>query len=218
MGEPREDESKRTTDPGTAPRDEVRQTDEPVRQAAHDEQPASPVSAARRALLSFSGLLVALVAAWGGIVPYLGPRIGFGLNGQPAWRMSEANTVLHLVPGAVGVLCGLVILGAGPAFIRARFSAGFFGLVAMAAGAWFVVGPAAWPLLQSGANGGGAFVSGSVGVRGFVYQVGYQWGPGLLMVALAGIAVGLLYHGVPWAVRSGRVRMVREPRRRRIFG
>src|SRR5271156_5366005 len=57
------------------------------------------------------GVLTVLVAAWGGLVPYVGPAFGYGANGAGAWHWSLTHAVLALVPGTIGVLAGLFIVG-----------------------------------------------------------------------------------------------------------
>ena len=49
--------------------------------------------------------------AWGGIIPYVGPAFGYSADGTGAWHWDLAHTVLALVPGAIGVIVGILILG-----------------------------------------------------------------------------------------------------------
>lgn len=136
--------------------------------------------------LPLIGLLSLLLSAWGGIVPYLGPSFGYSSNGAPAWHWSLQHTLLYLVPGAVGVVISLAVLAqsrAGRAAVRA--SLGLSGLILIACGAWFVIGPVTWPVLHSGQVFGTAT---SASAR-FVNQVGYNLGVGVLLAALGGMVM-----------------------------
>src|SRR6476646_5143293 len=82
------------------------------------------------------GLLLILLGAWGGIVAYVGPRIGFRMDSAPAWQWNTARWELHGAPGGVVVLGGLLLMFGAPRVI-ARFGA----LLALVSGIWFVVGP-----------------------------------------------------------------------------
>ncbi len=70
--------------------------------------------------LALVGLLTVLVGAWAGIVPYIGPTFGFGATGTPAWTWSLLHTLLWLAPGAVAVLCGLLIMAHVPSLRNGR--------------------------------------------------------------------------------------------------
>jgi len=87
--------------------------------------------------------------------------------------------MLGLVPRA---LAGLARLGSAAT-----------GLIVAACGAWLVIGPLAWPVVE---RSRGPFVTASP-LRELAYQVGYSLGPGLLLGIVGALAVG-------WAVRSRR--------------
>src|SRR5580698_7552627 len=57
--------------------------------------------------LTLVGLVAVLVSAWGALVPFLGPAIGFGADGSDSWHWNLAHSLLGLVPGAVGIVVGL---------------------------------------------------------------------------------------------------------------
>jgi hypothetical protein len=140
------------------------------------------------------GLVALVVSAWGGIVPYVGPAFGFSGNGSGSWHWNLSQAVLALIPGAIGCLFALSLMGrtaAGATLRRVALTGG--GLVAVASGAWFVVGPLAWPVLV---NGGRYFVSASP-LGSLEYQVGYALGPGLILAACGAFAMG-------WAARHDR--------------
>jgi hypothetical protein len=128
-----------------------------------------------------------LLAAWGGVVPFVGPAFGYNSNGSPSWHWSFLHAMLYVVPGAVGVVAGLLVLTrARAAGAAARGALGFAGLLLIASGAWFVVGPAAWPALG---GAGAVFDPVAKSSADFVNQVGYNLGVGVLLAALGGMAM-----------------------------
>jgi hypothetical protein len=131
-------------------------------------------------------LLAALVAAWGGISVFVGPLFDFRPTSVSAWQWTTQNWLLHLVPGAVGLVAGLMMLGrAAEASVGHRSRLMLAGLMALAAGAWFVIGPALWPTIESGP----AYARAASAGDGFVNALGANLGPGLLLAFLAGMAL-----------------------------
>ncbi|MGH9094008.1 MAG: hypothetical protein ACRDXE_02505, partial [Acidimicrobiales bacterium] len=113
----------------------------------------SPVgrAATRPTGLGLIGLITILAGAWGAVGVFVGPEFGYTPTSPSSWQWTTDNWLLHLIPGAVAVLFGLVILGRAPrrrAVARGGF--GLAGLLIVACGAWFVLGPAVWPLFESG--------------------------------------------------------------------
>jgi len=140
------------------------------------------------------GLLALVISAWGGIIPYLGSAFGFSADGTPSWHWNLSHVVLALIPGAIGCLFALSLMvrtGPGVALRRLGLTAG--GLLAIVSGAWFVIGPLAWPVLVSN---GHYFVAASP-LRELEYQVGYALGPGLILAVCGASAMG-------WAARHNR--------------
>ncbi len=139
--------------------------------------------------LALVGFLTVLFGAWAGIVPYLGPAIKFGATGTPAWTWSLPHSLLWLAPGAVAVLCGLIVLTKVPALRNGRGGgiAGLAGFLVVLCGAWLVIGPLAWPVLKKGP----VFTGGSVW-HDFLTRVGYSYGPGVILAMLGGTAMGLV--------------------------
>jgi hypothetical protein len=131
------------------------------------------------------GLLAALVGAWGALSVFVGPIFGYQPTSTSSWDWTTQNGLLHLIPGAVGVGAGLLILASSPA--RDRIGRGPLGLGALlliAAGAWFVLGPVAWPIFGTGP----AFATGVGAKTNFINQLGSSLGPGLLLAILGGMA------------------------------
>ena len=76
---------------------------------------------------------------------------------------------------------------------RRQASLGAAGLVAIACGAWFAIGPLAWRVID---NVGPYFVS-TTPLRQLADQAGYSLGPGLILGMCGAFAIG-------WATRHNR--------------
>ena len=130
-----------------------------------------------------SGVLVMVLGAWGALIPFVGPYFGYGFGTHAAWHYSANRLWLDILPGAVAVAAG--VLMAGAATRRAGVLSGWLGL---AAGAWFVVGPAVSLTWHAGGNPIGAPLGGDV--RSTFEFVGFYYGLGALIVALVAFASG----------------------------
>jgi hypothetical protein len=139
--------------------------------------------------LETAGFVAVLVSAWGGIVPYVGPLFNFSGDGSGAWHWNLAHSMLALVPGVVGVLLGLFIIAQarGISVGRGRLSLAGAGVLLMACGAWFAVGPLAWPLVVS--NSAHYFVAVPPSTL-LANEVGYSLGTGLLLVFCGAFTLG----------------------------
>jgi hypothetical protein len=127
-----------------------------------------------------AGVVAVLVSAWGGIVPYVGPAFNYSGDGSGSWHWNLAHSVLALAPGVAGVLLGLFVIAESRGVVvgRGRLSLATAGTLLMVCGAWFALGPFAWPVLSNGSN---YFVA-STHLRVFTYEVGYSIGTGLILV------------------------------------
>ncbi len=130
------------------------------------------------------GFLTVLFAAWGGICVFVGPLFGYKPTSTEAWQWTMQNWLLHLVPGVVGVLAGLMMLSMVSSRGGRRGGLGLAALMAMAAGIWFVIGPATWPLFESSAP----YAQATSANMDFLNQLGANLGPGLLLAILGGMA------------------------------
>lgn len=103
-----------------------------------------------------SGFALIVLGLWGGLAPFIGPYFDFAFTPQPgnAWHWTAARGWFEVLPGAVALVGGLLLL------VSANRAMTLLGAwIAVAAGAWFVVGPEVSPLLTLGsvgspANGG----------------------------------------------------------------
>lgn len=133
----------------------------------------------------FAGILIALVGIWGAISVFVGPVFGWGPTTGTSWSWTTQNWMLHLAPGAAALVCGILILAANPRRLAGgRGVIDLAALVVVAAGVWFVIGPALWGVFETGP----AFTSGTP-TNEFWYQLGSSLGPGLALTFLGGMAL-----------------------------
>jgi hypothetical protein len=156
---------------------------------------AAPLLNVRTKSLRMVGLLTLLVSAFGGIVPYLGPTFGYSADGSGSWTWNQAHGILSLAPGVVGVIAGLAMVSAGGRLAAgfSRLSLATAGLLALAAGGWFIIGPAAWPVLEHTH----AYFVGGPPFRVFENVLGYSLGTGAILAASGSFALG-------WSMRHQR--------------
>jgi hypothetical protein len=129
----------------------------------------------------FTGLLIMLLGAWGGILPYVGPLFGYRMDNTGAWAWTTPHWELNLAAGALVFLGGMFIL------FGWRPTAVFGGLLSLIGGAWLVVGPlfaSIW--LHTAAQTRVASSSWQAAMR----PLGYHYGTGLVIVALSAWVIG----------------------------
>lgn len=152
--------------------------------------------------LSTIGILTVAISAWGGIIPYLGPTFGYSADGSSSWQWNLTHSVLGLVPGAIGFLVGLSFLARIPerGIGRRRTSLSMAGLIAVLCGAWFVIGPLAWPIIDNTRT----YFAGASPLRLLANEVGYSLGTGLILAMCGAFALGwATRHNRPLAARNG---------------
>ena len=113
-------------------------------------QTASATSLGTRASgLALAGVITTLVGIWGALIPFIGPTFGYSADGATSWRMTSAHLWLALIPGVVAFVSGLWMLLAAPrvATGSGKRALSVSGLLAVIAGAWFVIGPLSWPAM-----------------------------------------------------------------------
>lgn len=81
------------------------------------------------------GIILILLGAVAVALPFVGPLFNFGMGPDPAWIVTEARVVRHVIPGAAIILGGILLLP------RARPSHVLGGLLAVAGGLWLTVAP-----------------------------------------------------------------------------
>jgi hypothetical protein len=166
---------------------------------------------------ALAGLLVVLLGLWGALIPFVGPYFHYAFGNYDKWHYTTNRLWLDILPGAVAVLGGLMLLGS-----TRRASGVLGGWLAVAAGAWFAIGPSVSLLWHKSGDPIGAPTGGHV--RQAAELVGYFHGLGVLIAALAAFAAGRFVSRPRVAeepfVAAGAVAGTVEERRgrRRLFG
>lgn len=131
-----------------------------------------------------SGVLLVLLGAWGALVPFIGPHFGYAYTPNATWTMTAGRLWLEVVPGAVAVIGGLILIGS-----TSRALGLWAGWLTAVAGAWFALGPVVSRLWGSGQPQPGSPVGGST-VSAVVEEIGFFTGLGVVIVFLAATALG----------------------------
>jgi hypothetical protein len=138
----------------------------------------------RRSRGAFSGFLLILLGLWGALIPFIGPYFDFAYTPAKAWTYNTGRLWLELLPGAAVFLGGFFLMAA-----RGRHTALFGALLAVAAGAWFVLGQSLSPLWNNHVAMGGSPASSTVYMR-IMEQLGFFTALGVVIVFVAGAAIG----------------------------
>jgi hypothetical protein len=130
-----------------------------------------------------SGVLLVLLGVWGALVPFIGPSFHYAYTPDRAWTYTSGRLWLEILPGAATLLGGLVVLASAY-----RPAAHFGAWLAALSGAWFALGGIlgqTW----SGINMNPGTPVGGTTMRAFE-QIGFFTGLGVVIVAVAAMAVG----------------------------
>jgi hypothetical protein len=130
-----------------------------------------------------SGLLIMILGVWGGLIPFIGPYFHYAFGGYQTWHFTSERLWLNIVPGAVAVIGGFMLLTAST-----RVGGLTAGWLALAAGAWFAVGPVVSILWHHSIYAIGTPAGGHT--RQMLEWLGYFYGLGVVIVALAAFAMG----------------------------
>jgi hypothetical protein len=131
----------------------------------------------------FGGLFVALLGIWGGIIPFVGPYFGYAYTPDKAWTYTTGRLWLEILPGIGALLGGLLIMAA-----RSRYVGLFGAVLAIASGAWFILGNVFAPLWTT-INPAGVPASTGTAMRA-LEQLGFFSGLGIVIILLAAVAAG----------------------------
>ncbi|WP_187437963.1 hypothetical protein [Actinomadura decatromicini] len=127
-----------------------------------------------------NGLLLMLLAVWGGFIPFVGPYFSFGFGSNATWDYTSDRLVLSILPAIAVGLGGLILM------ISANRPVAMFGSwLAIAGGLWFVVGTTIAPLWSGGP---GKALGGQT--RQIAEHLSFYQGLGAIMVLLAAMALG----------------------------
>jgi hypothetical protein len=132
-----------------------------------------------------SAFLLVLLGLWGAIIPFVGPYFGYTFGVNTPWFFTYDRLWLDVLPG-IAVLVGGLILG--PSANRA--SGGFGAWLALLGGIWFTVGPVLSQLWRVGGLAAPIGAPAGPSLLHVLEQLGYFYGLGALVTALAGIALG----------------------------
>ena len=150
--------------------------------------------------------MIAILGLWGALIPFLGPYFDYSFATNSTWHYSTDRLWLNILPGALAVLGGLFL------FMAATRTAGALGgWLAVLAGAWFVVGPAVSLTWESRPGPIGRPLYGST--RQTLELVGYFYGLGALILALAAFAIGRFASRPRIAEEEGRASAPDQSRR-----
>ena len=141
----------------------------------------------RRSRGAFSGFLLLLLGAWGGLIAFIGPYFHYAYTPATTWTYTTDRLWMEILPGAAVFLGGLLIL-----LTAARHVAMFGALLAAAAGAWFTLATVLSPLWNHNIPLGGSPASATVVMR-LAEQIGFYTGLGVVIVCIASFAFGRLF-------------------------
>ena len=130
---------------------------------------------------ALAAVLLILLGAWGGLIPFVGPYFQYAYSPDKAWAYTSGRLWLSVVPGAAALAGGLVVVLAPN---RAVALLGAF--VAAISGAWFALGRVAGPAWASVTPGTPV---GDTGMRA-LEEIGFFTGLGLVIVFMAMVALG----------------------------
>jgi hypothetical protein len=151
-----------------------------------------------------SGFLLILLGAWGALAPFIGPLFDFAYSPDQSWTTDRGW--LQVLPGVVTVLGGLLLL-----MSRNRATAMFGGWLAVAGGAWFIIGRVLAGPLGLGDAGTGVAVTEA---KRAALELTYFYGLGALIVFLGAAALGRIsvrsVRDVEWAERPVTAHAVEE--------
>lgn len=129
----------------------------------------------------FTGLIIMVLGAWAGILPYVGPLFGYRMDNTSAWTWTTPHWELNLAAGALVFLGGMFIL------FGWRPTAVFGGWLSLIGGAWIVVGPMFATLWLHGQD---QTRVASATWQSAMRPLGYHYGTGLVIVALSAWVIG----------------------------
>jgi len=129
-----------------------------------------------------SGLLIVILGAWAALVPLIGPYFDLSIGSDDTWTWSGDRFLFSVLPGIVAVIGGLMLMGTAN-----RAGGGIGGWLALAAGAWLVVGQSLSLIWQDTPGYGTPFGSDETQA---VALLAYFYATGTAIAAVASFARG----------------------------
>lgn len=122
------------------------------------------------------GVSLIVLGAIGLLLPFVGPLFGFGMGPDPAWVLTEARLIRHVIP-AVAIIAGGVLL-----LPRSRSSHVLGAVFAVVGGVWVTVAPVVL---------GRVVDDTPPALIDVLRPLAYHFGTGVLVTALAAFALGV---------------------------
>jgi hypothetical protein len=129
---------------------------------------------------ALSGFLIVLLGIWAGLVPFVGPYFHYAMHSNQHWQWFADRFWLEVLPAIVAVMGGMT-----------RVSMMFGGLLALAAGLWFIVGPNVSMLWNHGAITVGPPM-GRHNLTRTLEWIGFFYGVGGLITMFSSYALGFM--------------------------
>lgn len=152
-----------------------------------------------------SGITLIILGLWGALIAFVGPAFDFAYNPDQGSAWSAARGWLEVLPGAVTVIGGLLLVRS-----RNRATAMFGAWLSIVAGAWFVVGRVVATTLPIGQIGAPVAPT-DAKVAGL--ELAYFYGLGALIIFFGATALGRVsVRSVRDVAAIERAAVVRHPR------
>ena len=135
---------------------------------------------------AFSGFLIILLGIWAGLVPFVGPYFHYAMHSNQHWQWFADRFWLEVLPAAVAVIGGFILMTGST-----RASSMLGGLLALAAGLWFIVGVNVSILWNHGAITVGPPM-GAHNITRMLEWIGFFYGVGALITMFSSYALGFL--------------------------
>jgi hypothetical protein len=135
---------------------------------------------------AFSGFLIILLGIWAGLVPFVGPYFHYAMHSNQHWQWFADRFGLEVLPAIVAVVGGFILMTGST-----RASSMFGGLLALAAGLWFIVGVNVSILWNHGAITVGPPM-GAHNITRMLEWIGFFYGVGALITMFSSYALGFL--------------------------
>lgn len=131
-----------------------------------------------------SGVMLVILGAWGGLIPFVGPYFDFAYTPDNAWNFTWGRFWLEILPAIAVVLGGLAVLGT-----TNRVNGWVGAWLAAAGGAWFVIGQQVSQLWTGGDQAAGYPVATS-SLGQVLEQLAFFTGLGAVIIFFAAAALG----------------------------
>lgn len=145
----------------------------------------------RRTRGATSGILLVVLGAWGALIPFVGPTLGWGWNSDQSWHWTAARGWYEVLPGALTIAAGVLML-----ISTSRIIAMLSALLGVLAGGWFTLALPLVPTLTLGSIGAptGGKITDAVApqTQHALKELTYFYLLGVLIVFLSAAAFGRL--------------------------